>query len=111
MKINIYGSTGEIGKKTLFLINKNFPKLNVNLLCANSNVNLITKQIDIFKPKYVYLSDQKASEKLKSIINSKSKVLSFKELCNYLKISQSDFSILAISGYKSLYFLEHIISN
>ena len=111
MKINIYGSTGEIGKKTLFLINKYFPKLNVNLLCANSNVNLINKQIDIFKPKYVYLSNKKASEKLKSIIKSKSKVLSFAELCNYLKISQSDFSILAISGYKALYFLEHIINN
>ena len=113
MKINIYGSTGEIGKKTLFLINKYFPKLNVNLLCANSNVNLINKQIDIFKPKYVYLSNKNASEKLKSIIKSKSKskVLSFAELCNYLKISQSDFSILAISGYKALYFLEHIINN
>ena len=41
MKINIYGSTGVIGKKTLSLIDKNFPDLNVGLLCAKSNLKLL----------------------------------------------------------------------
>ena len=45
MNINIYGSTGVIGKKTLELIDKNFPNLNVNLLCAKSNLKLLKKQI------------------------------------------------------------------
>ena len=45
MNINIYGSTGTIGKKTLELIDKNFSNIKVNLLCAKSNINLLKKQI------------------------------------------------------------------
>ena len=111
MIINIYGSTGEIGKKTLTIIKKFFPKIKVNLLCANSNLKVLKKQIDIFKPKYVFLSDNNASNKLKSTLRSNTKVLSFEQLCYYLSNSKSDFSILAISGYKSLYYLDYIIKN
>jgi len=111
MIINIYGSTGEIGKKTLIIIKKFFPKIKVNLLCANSNLNVLKKQINIFKPKYVFLSNNNASKKLKSTLRSNTKVLSFQELCYYLSNSKSDFSILAISGYKSLYYLDYIIEN
>ena len=50
-----------------------------------SNVHLIIKQI-VMLNKYVYLSNKKASEKLKSIIKSKSKILSFAELI-YINIS------------------------
>ena len=39
------------------------------------------------------------------------KILNFNELQSYLLSSKSDLSILAISGYKSLYFLENIIIN
>ena len=111
MIINIYGSTGEIGKKTLIIIKKYFPKIKVNLLCANSNLKVLKKQINIFKPKYVFLSNDNASKKLKSTLRSNTKVLSFKQLCYYLCNSKSDFSILAISGYKSLYYLDYIIKN
>ena len=45
MKINIFGSTGVIGKKTLELIDKNFPNIKINLLCAKSNLKLLKKQI------------------------------------------------------------------
>ncbi len=111
MIINIYGSTGQIGKKSLKLIKNKFPNLKVNLLCANSNVNQLLKQINLFKPKYAYLDDILASEKLKLKITTKTKILSLKDLNFYLKNSQSDYSILAISGYKSLYFLDKIIAN
>ena len=63
MNINIYGSTGTIGRKTLKLIDQNFPKLKVNLLCAKSNLKLLTKQIIQYKPKYAFLYD---SEKILS---------------------------------------------
>ena len=45
MIINIFGSTGVIGKKTLELIDLNFPQIKVNLLCAKSNITLLKKQI------------------------------------------------------------------
>ncbi len=110
MNINIYGSTGIIGTKTLNLIDKNFPKLKVNLLCAKSNIKTLTKQIHKYKPNYAFLNDiNKFNKPIMKI--GKTKILNYKELLSYLSSSKSNMSVLAISGYKSLYFLEHIIKN
>ena len=57
MNINIFGSTGVIGKKTLELIDKNFPNIKINLFCAKSNLKLLKKQINKYKPKYAFLYD------------------------------------------------------
>ncbi len=110
MNINIYGSTGVIGKKTLEIINKQFPRLKINLLCAKSNAKLLKKQIYKFQPQYAYLEDINKFKNLNYKIG-KTKILNFKELLSYLSISKSDLSLLAISGYKSLYFLDSIIKN
>ena len=111
MKVNIFGSTGYIGKKSLEIIHNHFPDLKINLLCANRNINIIEKQIKIYKPKYVYLFNQKKSEILKKIISKNTKVLNKKDLFVYLKNSKSDFTVLAVSGYKSLNYFESIINN
>ncbi len=111
MNINIYGCTGQIGQKTLNIIKKYFPQLKINLLCANSNVSLLLKQIKIFKPNYIYLDNQNAAKKIKPKLPNQIELLSFKDLKNYLKKSNSDYSILAVSGYKSLYYLEDIVNN
>ena len=57
MKINIFGSTGIIGSKTLDIISNYFPSIKINLLCSNTNVKKLIRQIEIFSPKYVYLND------------------------------------------------------
>ena len=111
MIINLFGSTGEIGKKTLKLIKDYYPSINVNLLCADKNVKLLLKQIKFYKPKYVYLNNEESSKILKSKIKNNIKILTFNELSIYLRNTKSDLSILAISGYKSLYFLDDIIFN
>ncbi|GIR47018.1 MAG: hypothetical protein CM15mP57_0600 [Alphaproteobacteria bacterium] len=110
MKINIFGSTGVIGKKTLELIDKNFTNIKINLICAKSNYKLLKKQIYKYKPKYAFLYDIDKFPKFNYKIN-KTKILNFNELINYLLESKSNLSVLAISGYKSLYFLESIIQN
>ena len=110
MNINIFGSTGIIGKKTLQVIDSNYPSLKINLLCAKSNLKLLKKQIRKYKPKYAFLYDTHLlSKSLYKIDNTK--ILNFNDLLYYLKSSRSDLSVLAISGYKSLYFLDHIINN
>ena len=110
MNINIYGSTGVIGKKTLSLIDKNFPNLNVNLLCAKSNLRLLTQQIKKYQPKYAFLYNHyKLSNFTYKIGNTK--FLNLHELKSFLNSSKSNLSLLAISGYKSLYFLDNIIKN
>ncbi len=110
MNINIYGSTGVIGRKTLDLIDNNFLKLDVNLLCAKSNLKLLTRQINKYKPKYAFLYDHEKYSNFNYSIG-KTKFLNLLELQNYLLSSKSNLSLLAVSGYKSLYFLENIIHN
>ena len=110
MNINIYGSTGVIGRKTLNLIDNNFPNLDVNLLCAKSNLKLLIKQINKYQPKYAFLYDHKKYSNFNYKIGN-TKFLSLHELQSYLLSSKSNLSLLAISGYKSLYFLENIIHN
>ncbi len=110
MNINIYGSTGEIGKTTLKLLENNFSEIKINLLCAKSNIQLLRKQIYKYKPKYAFLYDNEKKINIEKKID-KTKILNFKDLLIYLSSSKSTYSLLAISGYKSLYFLEHIIKN
>ena len=111
MIINIYGSTGIIGSKTLNILSKNFPEIKINLLCANNNYKKLIKQVNLFSPKYVYLNNQNKIINLKKEINSSTKILNFNEMSSYLSSSKSDLSILAISGYKSLNYFDLIIKN
>ena len=111
MKINIFGSTGIIGSKTLDLIVKYFPEIKINLLCANTNVRKLIKQIKIHSPKYVHLNDINKIDILKKNIDHKINILNFNDLKSYLHNSKSDLSLLAISGYKSLDYFESILNN
>ena len=111
MKVNIFGSTGYIGKKSLEIIINYFPDLKINLLCANRNINILEKQIKIYKPKYVYLFDEKKLKDLKKIITKNTKILNKKDLFIYLNNTKSDFTVLAVSGHKSLNYFESIIKN
>ena len=111
MKINIFGSTGIIGTKTLDIIYNYFPKIKINLLCCNSNVRKLLRQIEIYSPKYVYINDVTKINFLKKNINQNIKILNFNELKSYLINSKSDLTLLAISGYKSINYLEPILVN
>mgnify|MGYP001162521515 CR=1 FL=1 len=111
MIINIFGSTGIIGSKTLNIINNYFPKIKINLLCSNTNVRKLIRQIEIYSPKYVYLNDSNKIDFLKKNISNNIKVLNFNELKSYLMNSKSDLTLLAISGYRSLNYLEPILIN
>ena len=110
MKINIYGSTGVIGKKTLECIDKNFSNIKINLLCAKTNSSLLFNQIQKYQPKYAFLYDIEKFSKFNYKIG-KTKILNYSDLLSYLSSSYANLSILAVSGYQSLYFLDHIIKN
>ena len=112
MKINIFGSTGNIGTKTLLIIKNNFPFIKINLLLANKNYKKLLIQIKLFKPKYVCLNDNtKLSLLKKKLLNYKTKIISSCEINDYLYKSKTELTILAISGYNSLNYLEAIFFN
>ncbi len=111
MIINVYGSTGIIGKTSLSIIKKHFPNYKINLLCAKSNYKLLAKQCNEFEVGYAYIDNPKNYTKLKSLLKKEIKILNKDSLNEYLKESKSDLSILAVSGYESLKYLELILSN
>ena len=111
MNINIFGSTGIIGTKTLNIIAEHFLEIKINLLCANNNLSKLVKQSYLFSPKFVYLNNQKKILLLKKKINPKTKILDYNELVDYLSVSNSYHSLLAVSGYKSLNYFELILKN
>ena len=110
--INIFGSTGSIGTKSLKIIKNYFPKIKINLIVANNNYKKLLEQARIYKPKYICLVNQDKYKKFKKSINNKKiKIISKKELSSYLKDTKSDLTILSISGYSSLNYIQSIIIN
>ena len=57
--IAILGSTGSIGKQTLEVIKNDKNNFNVILLSTNSNIKEISKQIKIFRPRSIIISNKK----------------------------------------------------
>ena len=107
--INILGSTGSIGKRTLKIINNNFNEYKINYLLANNNYKLLAKQADYFKPKYIGILNDKFYLNIKKIINNKSiKIISGLECYEILK-KNVNLSILAISGISALKSIEYLI--
>ncbi|QXM06112.1 1-deoxy-D-xylulose-5-phosphate reductoisomerase [Crassaminicella indica] len=74
--ISILGSTGSIGTQTLDVVRSNKEKFNVLGLSANSNIELLEKQINEFHPIAVAVMDeQKALELKERIQNTNTEVL------------------------------------
>ena len=111
-KVSIFGSTGQIGSKSLSIIKKFFPFLKINLLVANKNYIKLIKQANIFKPKFVCINDRsKISYLKKNIKNKNTEIIDSNDISKFKKLLKSDISILAISGYKSLKFLPSIFNS
>lgn len=68
-KLVILGSTGNIGKQVMEVVDKYPKKLSVVGLSANSNVNLLLKQIRKYKPKAVAVTDEEEAEKMRKKVS------------------------------------------
>ena len=73
-KIAILGSTGSIGKSTLEIIKKDKKNFDVFLLSTNKNIQELSKQQKIFKPKYLIINDLKSFMKFKKKNKNKTKI-------------------------------------
>ena len=69
--IAILGSTGSIGTQALDVVRNTPQELKVLVLAANSNDELLEKQIEEFQPKLAVLSDESAYQRLKSRFSQK----------------------------------------
>ena len=63
-KIAILGSTGSVGTQALDVVKNLHDEFSVEVLAANSNVELFAQQIEEFSPKLAVLADEAAYKKL-----------------------------------------------
>ena len=93
-KISIIGSTGSIGTQSLEVIEKLQDKFEIIALAGGSNVELLNKQIEKFKPKYVCLA--KSDERLKPC---GAKIFYGDEgLQEFCSNKENDMILVAVSG-------------
>ena len=100
--IAILGSTGSIGKSTLEIIKKNKKNFNVILLSTNKNIQELSKQQKIFKPKYLIINDFKSFIKFKKKNKSKTKVFNDYNFIRKIFKKKIDYTMCSISGFDGL---------
>ena len=103
-KIAILGSTGSIGTQALEITREQSDKIQIEVLTANSNADLLIKQAIEFKPnhvviadesKYLYLKDALEKEDIKVFAGSKA-------IADLMEITSADIILTAMVGYSGL---------
>ncbi len=93
-RLAILGSTGSIGRQTLEVVRALPHRFRIVGLAAGKNTALLAKQIDEFKPDFVYCQDKKARP-----ANAEYKLLSLEEMATH---PQVDTVVIATSGKSGL---------
>ena len=84
MNINIFGSTGVIGTKSLIIIKKFYPKIKINLLVANNNYSKLISQTIKYKPKFISIKNEDNIQLIrKKILNIGTKIIKYDQICEY----------------------------
>ena len=101
-KIAILGSTGSIGKSTLTIVKKNKKNFDVLLLSTNKNIQELSKQEKIYKPKFLIITDYKNYIKFKKKNKKKVKVFNNYNFLKKIFKKKIDYTMSAISGLHGL---------
>ncbi|HMQ80791.1 MAG TPA: 1-deoxy-D-xylulose-5-phosphate reductoisomerase [Ignavibacteria bacterium] len=105
--IAVLGSTGSIGRNTLEVVrnlNRNGYPVSVKYISANSNVELLSEQIEEFKPKAAVIFNETSFNDLKSrSLNHKCEILCGQQGINEIA-SRDDFELVvnALVGFSGL---------
>ncbi len=99
--ISILGSTGSVGVSTLKIIDKKKNFFKINLLSANSNYDLICKQINKYNPNIFLIFDLKVFKKVKKKFKYK-KIKIINKFIKDTPIQNSDITVSAIPGIVGL---------
>lgn len=103
-KIAILGSTGSIGTQALEIAREQKDQLQIEVLTANSNADLLIAQAKEFNPnhvviadesKYLYVKEALANDDIKVFAGSKS-------IADVMEITSADTVLTAMVGYSGL---------
>ena len=102
--ISILGSTGSIGSNTVDILSANKKKFSVCSLASKNNINLLSKQAFLLKPKIVAIQNKNKYKDLKNnLFGKKIKILAGDEgviECTDNKVELVVASIVGIAGLK-----------
>lgn len=97
--ISIIGSTGSIGTQTLNIARLNPDKIKVLSISGNSNIDLLEKQINEFKPKICAVMDEDNAARLRTRISSNTRIVQGMEgLIESVCLPDVEMVVTAISG-------------
>ena len=100
--ISILGSTGSIGTQTIEVC-RNLKDINIEAITANSNIDIVEKQAEEFRPKLIAIMNYDKAEELKERLSkttmSNIKVLSGMEgLVEAATINSADTVVVSVVG-------------
>ncbi|UCC90773.1 MAG: 1-deoxy-D-xylulose-5-phosphate reductoisomerase [Dehalococcoidia bacterium] len=95
-RLAVLGSTGSIGQQTLDVIRALPHRFHIVGLAGGKNIDLLTKQIHEFKPRFVYCQDREA---LARLVNADYEFLTPEDIARH---PQVDVVVIATSGRSGL---------
>ncbi|EDP74005.1 1-deoxy-D-xylulose 5-phosphate reductoisomerase, partial [Hydrogenivirga sp. 128-5-R1-1] len=101
-----FRSTGSVGRQTLDIIRKFKNEFSIKLLAASKVSDELKKQIDEFKPDYVYVENLNGNLSLKN-----TQILTGKDGIEFYSSLDIDLFINAISGINGIYPTYCILKN
>ncbi|MBR1420544.1 MAG: 1-deoxy-D-xylulose-5-phosphate reductoisomerase [Selenomonadaceae bacterium] len=102
-QIAILGSTGSIGTQTLDVIRRNSSEFQVTVLAANSNDELLEKQIHEFNPRFAVLSDESAYQRLKSRYSGATEILGGRQaFIDSATVDEIEIVVTSMTGFAGL---------
>ena len=95
-RLAVLGSTGSIGQQTLDVVRALPHQFRIVGLAAGKNIDLLAKQINEFKPRFIYYQDKRAPTRL---TNTECEFLSLEDIACH---PQVDTVVVATSGKSGL---------
>ncbi len=110
-KIAIFGSTGSIGESTLNIIRENPDLFSAITLVAGKNIQKLRNQIEEFKPKNIYIIEQKNAIKLKEEYPYLNVFYGQEGMEKISKLTDFDIGVSALVGIAGLKPTYNMIKN
>lgn len=103
-KIAILGSTGSIGTQALDIAREQKDRIQIEVLTANSNADLLITQAKEFNPNHVVIADESKYMQVKeALANDDIKVFAGnKSIADVMEITSADTVLTAMVGYSGL---------
>ncbi len=89
--ITILGSTGSIGESTLDVIARHSDRYRIFALTANTQIDKLAAQVEIFRPRFAVINDESAAMALRALLAEKG--------LDETQVLQGEEGLLAVAGH------------